>query len=38
MLWEKVNDFDIIIVTARKEEWRAQTAFWLADIDKMGRT
>ena len=33
MLWEKVNDFDIIIVTARKEEWRAHTAFWLAEND-----
>lgn len=30
MLWDAVNKgFDIIIVTARREDWRAHTAYWL---------
>ena len=31
MVWEAVDaGFDIIVVTARKEMWRAQTSIWLA--------
>lgn len=33
MLWEKVNDFDIIVVTARQEKWRAHTAYWMVKND-----
>ena len=33
MLWEKVNDFDIIVVTARQEKWRAHTAYWRVKND-----
>ncbi len=33
MLWDKVNDLDIIVVTARQEKWRAHTAYWLAKND-----
>ena len=29
LLWEVCNDYDIIVVTARREEWRARTAYWL---------
>jgi FMN phosphatase YigB (HAD superfamily) len=29
MVWEKCNEVDIIIVTARKEKYRALTARWL---------
>jgi FMN phosphatase YigB (HAD superfamily) len=31
MLWEKVNKFDIIVVTARQEKWRAHTAYWMVN-------
>lgn len=27
---KEIHSHDIIIVTARKEQWRAQTSFWLA--------
>lgn len=31
MVWDAAErDFDIIVVTARKEMWRAHTSFWLA--------
>lgn len=30
MVWEAIdNNKDIIVVTARREEWRAHTAYWL---------
>ena len=30
MLWDaKYDQLDILVVTARKEEWRAHTAYWL---------
>jgi FMN phosphatase YigB (HAD superfamily) len=31
MLWEMAenHNYDIIVVTARREEWRAHTSFWL---------
>lgn len=31
MVLDAINDgFDIIVVTARREEWRAHTSYWLA--------
>ena len=29
MLWQALVNYDIIIVTARREEWRAHTSYWL---------
>jgi phosphoglycolate phosphatase-like HAD superfamily hydrolase len=33
MVWQVCNDLDIIIVTARKEKYRALTARWLKNND-----
>lgn len=34
MVWDALDDnCDIIIVTARREEWRAHTAYWLREND-----
>jgi hypothetical protein len=33
MVWEVCNDFDIIIVTARKEKYRGLTSRWLKNND-----
>jgi phosphoglycolate phosphatase-like HAD superfamily hydrolase len=33
MAWEVCNDVDVIIVTARKEKYRALTSRWLVDND-----
>jgi phosphoglycolate phosphatase-like HAD superfamily hydrolase len=33
MVWEVCNDLDIIIVTARKEKYRALTSRWLKNND-----
>lgn len=33
MAWDAINEgFDIIVVTARREYWRAHTAYWLHAI------
>ena len=33
MVWEAIDkDLDIIVVTARREEWRAHTAYWLKTV------
>ena len=33
MVWTAITkDKDILVVTARREEWRSHTSYWLADV------
>jgi phosphoglycolate phosphatase-like HAD superfamily hydrolase len=39
MAWDAIGqDYDIIVVTARKEEWRGHTSYWLAHVADLPHT